>query len=249
MNSAAALKVERNIPTLRELTLEKMREAILSLQFQPGDRLIERQLCEHLGVSRTIVREVLRHLESEGLVQTLPHKGPIVAKPTVAEMQQIYELRALLEGLAARTCAELKDQQTIAALEKALKDIRKAYASRDANQHVLQATTVFYHTLFHAAGKTVAWGIESSLNARMNHLRAITINTPNRNRSGPAAMEAIVNAIRQGKPDAAYKACVDHVAEASRLAQEYLASSSLPAPAASKPAKRGSVKARSAINP
>ncbi|WP_163535827.1 GntR family transcriptional regulator, partial [Klebsiella pneumoniae] len=64
------MRVDRSAKTLRELTLEKMREAIVSLRFRPGDRLVERDLCEQLGVSRTVVREVLRHLEAEGIVQT-----------------------------------------------------------------------------------------------------------------------------------------------------------------------------------
>ena len=224
MTGFAPLKVERNIPTLRELTLEKMRNAILSLQFQPGDRLIERELCEHLGVSRTIVREVLRHLETEGLVESLPHRGPIVAKPSVEDMRQIYELRAVLEGTAARVCAELRSPGTVSRLDKALQGIRKAYANRDVKDEVLQATTVFYRELFHAAGKTVAWEIVSTLNARINHLRAITTHTKGRDREGPKAMKAIVEAIRLGRPDDAYKACVNHVGQASRLAEEYLAS-------------------------
>src|SRR6476661_6411138 len=110
------IKDERNIPTLRELTLEKMRGAILNLIFQPGDRLIERELCDRLGVGRTIVREVLRHLEAEGLVQNLPHRGPTVSIPTVHECRQIYELRAVLEGMAAKACAELKSPAVASSL-------------------------------------------------------------------------------------------------------------------------------------
>ena len=70
-----SLKVERRTTTLRELALEKMRTAILEAHFQPGERLVERSLCEGLGVSRTVVREVLRHLEAEGLVDSIPNQG------------------------------------------------------------------------------------------------------------------------------------------------------------------------------
>ncbi len=64
----SSLRIDRNQKTLRELTLEKMRDAIIGQYFLPGQRLVERTLCDELGVSRTIVREVLRHLETEGLV-------------------------------------------------------------------------------------------------------------------------------------------------------------------------------------
>jgi DNA-binding GntR family transcriptional regulator len=77
--SATDMRVVRNTVTLRQQVLEVLRSAILNFQFKPGDRLIERELCEMTGVSRTSVREALRHLESEGLVQNLPNKGPMVA--------------------------------------------------------------------------------------------------------------------------------------------------------------------------
>lgn len=221
MNGDAHLLVDRNIPTLRELTLEKMREAILALRFKPGDRLVERDLCDQLGVSRTIVREVLRHLEAEGLVQSVARKGPIVAKPTIDEALQIYELRGMLEAMAARACAEKQSTQTVAALEAAMDGIRTAYAENEGG--LLSATTIFYETLFQAAERPVAWNIVSSLNARINHLRAITTRAPGRARDGTRAMEAIVTAIKLGQPDQAAQACLDHVAAASRIAQTFLA--------------------------
>ncbi|MBI3145489.1 MAG: GntR family transcriptional regulator, partial [Pseudogulbenkiania sp.] len=103
---SSSLKIDRSVKTLRELTLEKMRDAILSAYFKPGERLVERALCEELGVSRSIVREVLRHLETEGLVESIPHQGPVVATLDADKAAQIYEIRALLEGHAARLCAE-----------------------------------------------------------------------------------------------------------------------------------------------
>ncbi len=220
------LTVERNIPTLRELALEKMRGAILGLQFRPGERLVERELCERLGVSRTIVREVLRHLEAEGLVQTLQHRGPIVAKPTMEEATQIYELRGMLEALAARACAERPAPAVIASLEEALTNIRKAYAEPTGEDDLLKATTDFYRRLFEAAEKPVAWQIVSSLKARINHLRAITTRSPGRDLAGPKAMASIVEAIKSGNPEGAAEACLEHVGAASRIALDYLATAS-----------------------
>lgn len=238
MDNALSLKVERNIPTFRELTLKKMKEAIFTLQFKPGDRLVERQLCDTLGVSRTVVREVLRHLETEGLVDNQPHRGPIVAKPTSEEIRQIYELRGLLEGLAARVCAEICSPETIAALENALDEIRKAH-SGGSTLRSLQATTHFYFQLFEGAGRSVAWQFENSLQARINHLRAITIETPNRRKSGPGELDAIVKAIRLGRPDQAYQACVAHVERASLIAQQYLDVRGEPSEPLAKRAKSG----------
>src|SRR5215813_6435109 len=100
------MRVDRSGKTLRGLALEKMRDAILDFRLRPGERLVERTLCERLGVSRTVVREVLRHLEAEGLVESIPQQGPAVARPDPARAAQIYEIRALLEADAARACAQ-----------------------------------------------------------------------------------------------------------------------------------------------
>lgn len=91
------LKIERNAKTLRELTLDKLRGAIVQGYFRPGERLVERTLCDELGVSRTVVREVLRHLETEGLVEIAVGHGPIVARLDPALIGEIYELGGLLE--------------------------------------------------------------------------------------------------------------------------------------------------------
>lgn len=217
MNDQAALRVDRSAKTLRELALEKMRGAILELRFRPGDRLVERTLCEQLGVSRTVVREVLRHLEAEGLVESIPHQGPAVARPDETRVRQIYELRALLEGLAARACAENAGDKEIRELGAALRRVQQGYRKRDPNA-VLKATTRFYEILFLAAGKSVAWEVVQSLNARITHLRAVTIATEGRNKTGVAEMQRIFDAISQRRPEEAYSASVEHVEAAARLA-------------------------------
>lgn len=218
---AASLRVERPQRTLRELTLEKMRESILERYFAPGDRLVERDLCERLGVSRTIVREVLRHLESEGLVANLPQRGPVVAETSLEEAKQIYDIRGALEGLAAGICAERKGPDAADRLEIVLGRIRQAYAAGDSRL-VLAETTEFYRCLFAEAECDVAWSIVSSLTVRINHLRSMTIKTARRDVEGPDQMSRIAAAIRQRDRDAAATAAATHVANASRIAQGLL---------------------------
>ncbi|MEO9338502.1 GntR family transcriptional regulator [Mesorhizobium sp. SB112] len=225
--SGEAIKVERPAKTLRELTLDKMREAILNGYFRPGDRLVERDLCGQLGVSRTIVREVLRHLESEGLVANLANKGPIVATLNWDEAKQIYEIRGALEGMAARLCAEQKNSGTADALEALLQNIRAGYRAKDMAA-VLQNTTAFYQTLFGSVGRKVAWGVVSLLTVRINHLRSMTIKTENRDVEGPAQMQRIVDAIRAGDGAAAHKAAIDHVTRAATIAESLLSEDQKP---------------------
>ena len=216
-----AIRVERPTKTLRELALDKVRDAIVNGYFRPGDRLVERDLCAQLGVSRTIVREVLRHLESEGLVANLPNKGPMVAMLDLDEAKQIYEIRGALEGMAARLCAARRDPAIVEALEVSLSHIRESYVAKDM-PGVLAHTSSFYQTLFSKIDRHVAWGVVNLLTVRINHLRSMTIKTKSRDTEGPAQMEKIVEAIRQGDGDAAYKAALDHVASASAIAEAVL---------------------------
>ncbi|MBB3291073.1 MULTISPECIES: GntR family transcriptional regulator [Rhizobium] len=218
---STAIRVERPAKTLRELALDKVREAIVNGYFRPGDRLVERDLCAQLGVSRTIVREVLRHLESEGLVANLPNKGPIVAQLNHDEAKQIYEIRAALEGMAARLCAEQNNPAIADALDKSLEDIRQSYRGKDM-AGVLAHTSSFYQTLFSSVDRHVAWGVVNLLTVRINHLRSMTIKTRDRDVQGPAQMARIVDAIRRGDGEGAYRAAMEHVASASAIAQAVL---------------------------
>jgi DNA-binding GntR family transcriptional regulator len=214
----ALLKVERPTTTLKELALEKLRGAILGFHFQPGERLVERRLTGMLGVSRTVVREVLRHLEAEGLVETLPYHGPVVARLDLATVDQIYELRAAIEVLATRACAEHIDARDLERLEKAMKAIEKAFKNGDMAR-ILEQTTRFYEIVFISAGKTVAWNVFSNLNARINQLRAMTLSSEGRSRTGPAELRRILDAIRNHDPDAAERACREHVQRAHEIAR------------------------------
>lgn len=219
---ASSLRIDRNQKTLRELTLTKMRDAIIGQYFRPGQRLVERTLCDELGVSRTIVREVLRHLETEGLVETPQGQGPMVATIDRDTTRQIYEIRALLEGHAAASCARLADEQAIARMGAAVMLIEAAFAQGD-KAGVLAETTRFYEVMFAAGQEAVAWGIVQSLNARINRLRAITITSRERGSSAPAEMHQLLDAIKRRDPASAQQAAEAHVRQAATIALQALA--------------------------
>lgn len=219
--SSVSLKVERPTITLRELALEKMRSAILDARFQPGDRLVERALCEELGVSRTVVREVLRHLEAEGLVATLPNQGPIVAVFDLDTVSEIYEIRGLLEGEAASACARLAEECTIADMEALIDRIQLAFRDRDYRE-VRLLTSAFYERMFAAGHKHIAWETVQSLMARINRLRALTIASDDRGDDAVREMRHILGAIRARDAAAACRAAVAHVRRTAEIAQALL---------------------------
>jgi DNA-binding GntR family transcriptional regulator len=221
-DALSSLKVQRPTATLRELALEKMRTAILEAHFHPGERLVERSLCEILGVSRTVVREVLRHLETEGLVDSIPNQGPIVAVLDFATAAEIYEIRALLEGEAAMACAQHAGERTVADLAGFIDQIEAAFEVQD-HQAVRALTSAFYECMFIAGKKRVAWEIEQSLTARINRLRALTIASDDRGRQAVNEMRQIFSAIQARNAAGAREAAIAHVQRVAEIARRLLA--------------------------
>lgn len=215
------LRIAEAPPTLRELALDRLRTAIVEHHFPPGSRLTERDLCEQLGVSRSVVREVIRHLEAEGLVSNKPHHGPIVARLEPGTAAQIYEIRALLESTAAHDAAECATPEQVADMRQALAAIATAYATGD-HHGVILSTTRFYEAMFAAGGKGVAWEVVKRLNSRISWLRSMTIASPGRATAGLAQMEKIFRAIEQRRPADAASASRDHVNMAAGIARKLL---------------------------
>lgn len=91
------LKLE-NYKPLREVVFEHLRNSILNGELDPGERLMELQLAEQLGVSRTPIREAIRKLELEGLVEMIPRKGAYVADLSIKDILDVLEVRMYLEG-------------------------------------------------------------------------------------------------------------------------------------------------------
>ena len=113
----STLRIE-DVPTVRSRVAQKLREAIMSGTLKPGQRLVERELCEMTGVSRPSIREALRLLEADGLVTTVPHRGPVVSTISLDEAKQLYAARAVLEGFAGRECARLRDPAVVLPVPK-----------------------------------------------------------------------------------------------------------------------------------
>jgi DNA-binding GntR family transcriptional regulator len=218
---ADLLKIEKTPETLRDMVQARMREAIVSGHFAPGERLVERPLCEQLGVSRTVIRETIRYLEAEGLVDIIPNKGPIVATLSWEQAAQIYDIREQLEGSAAAACAAMQRPALKDKLTPALR--RVAATMNDAEwAGVLEATTRFYEVIFQEAGHEIAWGIVQRLNGRISRLRALTIAARDHEFAGMSHMNAIHDAILEGDPQKARGAIVNHIGEAALTAKRLL---------------------------
>jgi DNA-binding GntR family transcriptional regulator len=219
-----AVQVNRVAAPVREQVVDQLRQAIVEMRLKPEQRLVERELIEQTGVSRTTIREVLRQLAAEGLVTTIPHKGTVVASPSVERAAELYEVRAVLEGMAARQFAERATDVHLRALRRAFEGIeRRAKSGRPNSQAMLEAKRHFYDALFEGAANGTIQSLVESLQARVTVLRAASLSQPGRAAKTVEEVRAIVEALETRDGDAAAAACVHHVNEAARTVFEAMA--------------------------
>ena len=222
MNKIPIAKIEQPPATLRDLVQERLREAIIEGNFQPGQRLVERPLCDQLGVSRTVIRETMRYLEAEGLVEILPGKGPIVAKISREDARQIFDIRRMLETSAAQECAKKITEERAHILRSALSLLKEGDSEKSPGD-LFRATSDFYAAIFEGAGHHIAWEIVQRLNGRISRLRMMTLSTTDRKRPGIEHMERICDAIVSGDAEAARQAVQEHLEDTAAIAEKLLA--------------------------
>ncbi|MBO0709770.1 MAG: GntR family transcriptional regulator [Acetobacteraceae bacterium] len=223
------IRVNRVPTPLRGRVVERLRSAINEQVFPQGSRLIERQLCEMLGVSRTPVREALRQLEAEGLVVTVANRGPSVAVLDGAIVRSIFEVRAMLEALAGRLFVERATDRDRRRLTDAFALLEQAWAEDDAYV-VLRATADFYDVLFAGSGNEVIAATLRPLSGRIYLLRARNFAIPGRRLESIVEMRAILEAARGSDPSVAWCACLTHVQKAARSALDNFAAPPTGAP-------------------
>ena len=217
----STMRVVRVAAPLRQQVLEKIRAAIAVGQLAPGNRLVERELCETTGVSRTLIREALRQLESEGLVEVIPNKGPIVATISARQAREVFQLRAELEGLASQLFAELATDTQMKALQDAFAQLREAYGSGDSVT-MLASKTRFYDCLVDGSGNETLGNVLRQLHARAMVLRATSLSQPGRTAESERELAEIMKAIRKRDGAAARQASVAHITKAAQAALNVL---------------------------
>jgi DNA-binding GntR family transcriptional regulator len=216
----STLRIE-DVPTVRAIVAQKLRGAIMSGNLKPGQRLVERELCEMMGVSRPSIREALRLLEADGLVNTVPHRGPMVSTISLDEARQLYAARAVLEGYAGRECARLHDPAVVRRIGDALTRLKAALAGPDMIA-ILEAKTDFYAALIGGCQNTFIERMLKPLHDRITLLRITSMSQPKRINKSLREVTAIWRAIQSGDEDLAERCCVDHVKAAAVAALDMI---------------------------
>jgi DNA-binding GntR family transcriptional regulator len=174
MNEKFKVNLNEYLP-LRDVVFNFLREAILSGELMPGERLMENQLAERIGVSRTPIREAIRKLELEGLVEMVPRKGAQVASMTKKGIKDVLEVRSALEELAVRlACERIVDEQ-ILELKAVNKEFSSAVENRDI-QVMVDKDVEFHDIIFKVADNNKLTQIISNLREQIHRYRIVYLN-------------------------------------------------------------------------
>jgi len=221
MKQSMDLSIARESTSLRQLVIDRLREAILKGEFAPGQKLVERDLCEMLEISRTVLREALQHLGAEGLITHVPHKGPQVATLSYKEAKDIYGVREQLEGLAGEEFALNATDKDIAELRAVLQRLDSAddAASTDT---LLQIKNEFYAILLRGSGNKVVSDMLTLLNNRITMLRRVSLSRKGRLPHTRKELEAILGAIEVRDARRTKRLCAAHVRKAATVALKSL---------------------------
>jgi DNA-binding GntR family transcriptional regulator len=210
--------VERQAAPVRQQVLGSMREEIFEGRHAPGERLRENDLCEAYGVSRTVIREVLRQLESESLISVIPGRGPIVAILTKRDIESLYEVRATLEGLAAALFATRATEGQAARLIAHLAAMEGTYL-RGTLLSREQSKSEFYALLLEGADNDVLSAQLAGVHTRIGLFRRYAFLDDSRVAQSYEELRGIVRAAAVDRDaDAARAASIHHIELAGRLA-------------------------------
>lgn len=215
--SDASMRIAAVAAPVRQKVVEVLRRAITEGRFAPGERLTERALCELTGVSRVSVREALRQLESEGLIEIQPNRGPLVSRLSKQDAVSLYQMRGALEALAARLFASLATDEKIEELSAAVSLLQQAYKRRDI-EAIVVGKRKFYEVLIEGSGNSMIGATLNTMYARINQLRRISLSSPRRGPQSMREIRAVLAAIKRRDPEAAYAASLHHVEQAAKAA-------------------------------
>lgn len=209
------IRIGRVAAPLREQVLEGLRNAILDFELRPGQRLVERELIELIGVSRATIREVLRELTAEGLVVSVPQKGAMVYAPSSDEARDLYAVRASLEALTVRRFIERASSTQHDGLRATVTQLEEDVAAGADMRQLLRSKDRFYEELLGGAASPTIEQILAGVQARVRLLRATSLSQPGRAARMAAEMRALVDAITARNVELAIRLCTEHLEHAA----------------------------------
>lgn len=212
---------------LRELVLEAIREAIKNGSLQPRERLMEIQLADELGVSRTPVREALRKLELEGFIVMVPRKGAYVSDLTMKDVADVFEIRAALEGLAAALAAERITEEELENMERLLVEKGEAINLDDIGK-LVAVDTKFHEVMYQASRNERLSAIISNLREQIQRFRLTSLSIPGRKEDSLREHRNLLEAIQARDIQLARQLAQEHIENAENVLIDSLKKGTIP---------------------
>lgn len=213
------------LPQVRDQVYTRLRAAILDNRLKPGERLVERKLADRLQVSRTPVREAIRMLELEGLVSHLPRSGAVVSQINNSEVLEVYRIRAVLEGLAARMAAERITEGQLQQLA-GLMEVMESSISAGGESGLEEAHLAFNDAIYKAAGSPRLYGMITSMADFIARYARVGYSRPGRAEAAAREHRLLLKALRLHDGDLAERTAREHI---ERSRQAYFSRADSPA--------------------
>lgn len=210
--------------TRREVIYHDLKRQILSGSLLPGSRLVESTLANQWKISRTVIREVIKQLELEGLVKIIPYKGAEVSRFSLEDIEEIYELQATLEGMAASSATKKMLPGELKKLKQIQKKLQKAL-NKDAEQW--QKLNVDFHQFFiNRCGNRRLQGLIKNQRDYFARYWRLILSIPGQRERNMAGHERILKAAENGNPLQVRLAMEEHIHQAAQNLKEFLAANS-----------------------
>lgn len=202
-------QIKTSVP-LTEKAYRAIKEAILSLQLQPGAALVEQDLASQLGISKIPLREALHQLENDGLVRRIPYRGVYVSNVSVKEAAEIAAIRGVLEGLAARLAAKRLTGEQLEQAEAILDEAERALQQEDGDLCAAKGKE-FHDFVIERCGNSELPPLLRNLDNRFHRFRLLSNEIRGRTAQSLREHRRVLRALKRRDPDAVERAMRDHL--------------------------------------
>ena len=199
--------------SLRGRVFTKIRDDILNGVYKEHEELKEARIGKELGVSRTPVREALRQLELEGLVQIIPNRGAFVTGISAKDVRDIYMIRSRLEGLCARWACEHITREQLEAMEENVY-LAEFHAGKGHMEQMAELDNQFHHTLYRACASKMLEHLLNDYHEYLLRVRKKALSSIDRGTASNKEHRSIMEAIRAGNADLAERLASEHMKNA-----------------------------------
>ncbi len=196
--------------SLTSIIFERVREDILNGKYANGDKIVEAKLADELGVSRTPVREALKQLELDGLVESLPNRGVVVKGITTQDIEDIYAIRLAIEAIAARWSVERMDDEEIEQL-KEIYDLMEFYTFKEDVEKTFELNTKFHETMYRGTKSRYLEHVLKDFQLFIKSTRSESLKSEGRIDRALKEHKFILEAFLERNTEKAVEAVVNHI--------------------------------------